>query len=137
VAVAAFERDEAAAETSLAADRRESRDDRQPALRPEWEDAQVESALPPPVAAGEPAYQDSAPAVGAAQEIGMPAQPGLETAASAPEVPVEIPPPMRARSRGEPVSGEPVLERVVVGPGQTEAEPEEAKPVRRGWWQRK
>jgi ribonuclease E len=146
VAVAAFERDEVAAETSSAADRRERRADPRPALRPEWDDAQVEQALPPPVAAGEPAHRGWAPEVGAAQEIGTPAQPDrapayasseLETVVSEPEAPVEVPPPMRARSRGEPVSGEPVLERVVVGPGQVEAEPEETKPVRRGWWQRK
>jgi hypothetical protein len=45
--------------------------------------------------------------------------------------------PARVRSRGEPVSSEPVLERVVVGSGQAQLEPEEVKPVRRGWWQRK
>jgi hypothetical protein len=75
-------------------------------------------------------------------------EPIRETAHSvASTAPVEVPPPLPvtepaapspSRRRGEPVSSEPVLERVVVGAQATEQSTtaSEAKP-RRGWWQRK
>jgi ribonuclease E len=58
---------------------------------------------------------------------------------AAPGSPVDTVEPPRAK-RSTPVASEPVLERVVVRPGAEGDEAsagEEARPVRRGWWQRK
>ena len=53
-------------------------------------------------------------------------------------VPVEAVPAVPA-SRSAPVAGEPVLERVVVGPdtAATQSSEDPARPARRGWWQRR
>ena len=52
----------------------------------------------------------------------------------------EAPAPVSVRARNELTSSEPKIARVVVGPSHAaegaDAPAEEAKPARKGWWQR-
>ncbi len=78
-------------------------------------------------AAASPEVVAAAPAAGGPHEVNGAAQPR--------ETPVTVP-----TSRSAPVSSEPVLERVVVGPdavAQTQVSEDASRSARRGWWQRR
>jgi ribonuclease E len=94
---------------------------------------------------------DSVPlATGTALEGATQVKPCSEDASSTPPIepgppeqselrhPTLSPPPAPDRTRAEPATSEPVIERVVVRPDAgAEHMVEAAKPVRKGWWQRR
>jgi len=81
--------------------------------------------VPAPVIAVEPRAAEAAPAATEPEPAGAAGEPG----ATAGET---------RRRQGEPVAGEPRLERVVVTPDEAGRAPDTAeRPARKGWWQRR